>query len=336
MLDAQERPAGAGLPTSRRGFLKLLGAAGAAGLAASLPAAEATPGEGELVTVLDLSRCIGCGACVAACREANIGKYPEPERPFPKMYPGRVKVADWSEQREVDDRLTPYNWLFIQSVEVAYRGASHEINIPRRCLHCANPPCANLCPWGAARKQENGIVRIDAGLCLGGAKCKSVCPWSIPERQTGVGLYRKLLPSLAGNGVMYKCDRCHDRLARGETPACIDVCPMEVQTIGPRQAMIAQARALAASIDGFIYGETENGGTGTLYVSPMPFELLDAAIETGPGRPHLGPVADRMATAESLSWALLAAPAAGIAAGLLKTGRRPGDDGHHSGREAGR
>jgi len=44
------------------------------------------------------------------------------------MYPGRVKAADWSDEegREVSDRLTPYNWLFIQWVTVAIDGEEIE------------------------------------------------------------------------------------------------------------------------------------------------------------------------------------------------------------------
>jgi len=321
MKSQDNQPPPPGRPTSRRRFLQALGLAGAASAAAAMPAAHASPrDEEELVTVLALSKCIGCGACVAACKETNAWKHPEPEHPYPKMYPARVKVAEWSDKREVDDRLTPYTWLYIQSATVEYQGETHEINIPRRCLHCFNPPCANLCPWGAARKQSNGIVRIDADICLGGSKCKSVCPWNIPERQTGVGLYRKILPSFAGNGVMYKCDRCYDRIDQGEIPACIEICPMEVQTIGPRKEMVALAHELAEEMGGFIYGETENGGTGTLYVSPVPFALLNEAIAKGPGRPGLGPAANSMETAENLTWAFLLAPVAGTAAGLLKAG----------------
>lgn len=304
---------------SRRTFLKALGVAGAT---AAIPATRASAArEEELATLLDLSKCIGCGACVEACKEVNGHKYPEPQKPFPRMYPNRVKVADWSERRDVDDRLTPYNWLYIQTAEVEHDGELREVNIPRRCLHCQNPPCANLCPWGAARKQSNGIVRIDDEICLGGSKCRSVCPWMIPQRQTGVGLYLRILPSLAGNGVMFKCDRCYDRIDRGELPACVEVCPMDVQTIGPRSEIATAAHALAEEMNGYIYGETENGGTNTIYVSPVPFELLNEAIDedTKSGKPHLGPTPNSMETEENLAWAFLAAPVAGIAAGVLKT-----------------
>jgi Fe-S-cluster-containing dehydrogenase component len=304
---------------SRRNFLK---GVGLAGLGTILPTTHAAAAEGEeLATLLDVSRCIGCGACVDGCREANAHKYPEPTRPFPKMYPERVKVADWSDKRDVYDRLTPYNWLYIQTATVTWQGTEYELNIPRRCLHCQNPPCANLCPWGAASKQANGIVRINDKICLGGSKCKSVCPWHIPERQTGVGLYLKLLPSLAGNGVMYKCDRCFDRIEQGGTPACIEVCPEGVQTIGPRKEILAMARKLAEETGGFIYGDEENGGTNTFYVSPVPFDVLDQAVEKGSGKPHLQPVDKVMAREENLARAVFAAPIAGIAAGVLQAAR---------------
>ena len=310
---------------NRRSFF-----AGSLALAAgSLVPAAAQARPGELATLLDLSKCVGCGACVEACRETNAHKFPEPEKPFPKMYPAKVKAADWSGKRGVDDRLTPYNWLFIQTVSGEHEGKPFELNIPRRCLHCQNPPCANLCPWGAAAKDSRGIVRINDEICLGGAKCKDVCPWHIPERQTGVGLYLKLAPSFAGNGVMYKCDRCQDRVATGGVPACIEVCPERVQTIGPRAEILAQARALAKQTGGFIYGDTENGGTNTFYVSPVPFEVLNAALKPEPGRPHLAAVGNPFSTEDLLARAVYAAPIAGAVAGVLHLVRgATKEDGH--------
>lgn len=306
---------------SRRAFLKG-GMAAAAGVAAAgMPGSEALAEPDErkqLATLIDISKCIGCEGCVEACSEANADKYPDPQKPFPKMYPSRVPVEDWSEKQDVNDRLTPYNWLYIQRADVEINGEEKELTIPRRCMHCVNPPCVKLCPWGAAQQQENGISRIDSDLCLGGSKCKKVCPWDIPQRQTGTGLYLDILPSMAGNGVMYKCDRCYDRVADGELPACIEACPEDVQTIGPREDIIKKAHALAKEINGYIYGEAENGGTNTIYVSPVPFEDLNQAVEQGKGKPHLKAVEDTMAQANNLAAAMIIAPLAGIAAAVGK------------------
>lgn len=310
---------------NRRSFF----AAGATLAAASLLPAPARARVGELATLLDISRCIACGACVEACRETNAHKFPRPEKPFPKMYPAKVKAADWSDKQDVDDRLTPYNWLYIQTAQGEYGGRPFELHIPRRCLHCQNPPCANLCPWGAASKDSRGIVAINDEICLGGAKCKDVCPWRIPERQTGVGLYLKLAPSFAGNGVMYKCDRCRDRVAQGLPPACIEACPEGVQTIGPREEIRAMALKLAEDTGGFVYGDTENGGTNTFYVSPVPFDVLDAAVGQGPGRPHLAPVGNPFAREELLARAVYAAPLVGAVAGVLHLVRGAASEDDH-------
>jgi formate dehydrogenase iron-sulfur subunit len=304
---------------SRRSFLKGTMATACTLAAAGIPASAAgAEGKEQLATLLDIRKCIGCEACVEACKEVNETKFPDPKKPFPKMYPDRVPVMDWSDKQDVTDRLTPYNWLFIQSATVKINGEETELTIPRRCMHCVNPPCVKLCPWGSARLLENGISRIDPELCLGGAKCKAVCPWHIPERQTGVGLYLDMLPSLAGNGVMYKCDRCYNRIAQGELPACIEACPEDVQTIGPRDEIIKKAHELAKEIGGYIYGEKENGGTNTIYVSPVPFEELNQAIEKGKGKPHLQPVKDRMADSNNLAAAMIIAPIAGVVAAAGK------------------
>ncbi len=304
---------------SRRSFLKGTMATACTLAAAGIPAsAAAAEGKQQLATLLDIRKCIGCEACVEACQEVNEPKFPDPKKPFPKMYPDRVPVMDWSDKQDVTDRLTPYNWLFIQSATVKINGEETELTIPRRCMHCVNPPCVKLCPWGAARQLENGISRIDSELCLGGAKCKAVCPWHIPERQTGVGMYLDILPSLAGNGVLYKCDRCYNRIADGELPACIEACPEDVQTIGPRDEIIKKAHELAKEIGGYIYGEKENGGTNTIYVSPVPFEEINKAIEKGKGKPPLQPVKDTMADANNLATAMIIAPIAGVAAAAGK------------------
>jgi hypothetical protein len=110
--------------------------------------------------------------------------------------------------------------------------------------------------------------------------------------------------SMAGNGVMYKCDRCYDRLARGELLACIEACPEGVQNIGPRGEILAEARRIADEIGAYIYGAEENGGTNTIYVFPVPFDEINRDSEYDPGRPHMAPVADQMKLGNRLAAAI--------------------------------
>jgi len=304
---------------SRRSFLKTsAGVLAASGLAWP---EEARAGEiGRLATLIDLSLCDGCTdrevpACVSACRTIHRDTIPAVADPIPVPWP-RKTVEDWSGKREVSNRLTPYNHLYVHRAEVEQDGEPKTLFVPRRCMHCDNPACATICPFSANHKHENGAVVIDQDLCFGGAKCKTVCPWEIPQRQSGVGIYLHVMPDYMGNGVMYKCDLCNDRLGDGKQPACIDACPQKAMLIGPRREIFAQAEERARQMNGQIYGKNENGGTSTLYVSPVPFELIHKTMKKEPGRPDMKPgLVRQMAGTDSIGKAVLAAPAVGIVAG---------------------
>jgi formate dehydrogenase iron-sulfur subunit len=305
----------------RRSFLKTAGAAAVIGTFGLLQVPQkALAGEGKLATLIDLSLCDGCTdreipACVSSCKKIKAGQIPKPVDPIPVPFPTR-KVEDWSKKQDVFNRLTPYNLIFVQKAEADVGGKKMTVFIPRRCMHCDNPACATLCPFASNHKFENGAVVIDQETCFGGAKCKTVCPWEIPQRQSGVGVYLKVLPTLMGNGIMVKCDLCTNLLNEGKIPACIKACPRQAMTIGPRKEIYAKAEALAHKIGGHLYGKTENGGTSTLYVSPVLFDVLDAAIQKGPGQPGMNAVKRKMAGTDGLGKAVLAAPVLGIAAGL--------------------
>jgi formate dehydrogenase iron-sulfur subunit len=306
---------------NRRRFLKssmataVIGTAGVLNIPRTVEA-----GEGRLATLIDLTRCNGCvdretPACVSACKKIKTGKLSEPVDPIPIPFPTR-KVEDWSKKKAVSSRLTPYNLIFVQKAEVDVGGNKKTVFVPRRCMHCDNPACATLCPFAANHKFESGAVVIDPDTCFGGAKCKTVCPWEIPQRQSGIGVYLKVLPTLMGNGIMVKCDLCNDLLQEGKTPSCIEACPQKAMTIGPRTEIYAKAEELAKKISGYLYGKTENGGTSTIYVSPLPFDRLDGVIRKGPGEPGLAAVKRQMAGTDAMGKAVLAAPAIGIAAGV--------------------
>ncbi|MFZ3104035.1 MAG: 4Fe-4S dicluster domain-containing protein [Smithella sp.] len=302
----------------RRSFLKITaGAAIISGV--GLPKKSFAGTDEQLSTLIDLSLCDGCAdrkvpACVSACKTINKDKIPQVAQPIPIPWP-RKTIEDWSKKREVFKRLTPYNFIYVHKAEVNMAGQKKTVFVPRRCMHCDNPACATICPFSANHKNKNGAVVIDQSICFGGAKCRDVCPWEIPQRQSGVGIYLHILPEYMGNGVMYKCDLCVERLAANKLPGCVEACPREALLIGTRSAIEKMAESRADRMNGYIYGKTQNGGTSTLYVSPVPFEEINKTMTKKPGQPDMKvEVQRRMARTDSMGKAALAAPVLGIAA----------------------
>lgn len=83
------------------------------------------------------------------------------------------------------------------------------------CHHCEDPGCLNGCPVGAYEKDsDTGIVRHLDDQCIGCSYCILKCPYDVPK-------YSKK------RGIVRKCDMCHQRLAQGEAPACVQACPTE-------------------------------------------------------------------------------------------------------------
>jgi len=313
---------------NRRTFLT---GAAAAGTAFVLPkrSAQAAIREDSFASLIDITKCDGCKGkkipdCVASCRDGNKSRFPAPDPDQLRDYWPQKKHEDWSKKKHLINRFTPYNWLFVQNVEV--NGKS--LSIPRRCMHCDNPPCAKLCPFGINHKTAEGPVYIDPDMCFGGAKCRSVCPWSVPQRQAGVGLYtnwQKVLP--VGGGVMFKCDLCRTRLAKDEQPFCTKSCPNKAMIIGKRTEIFGEAEKLKKQYNGYIYGLEENGGTSTVYVSKVPFTEITKAIAATKSPKNKKPTPmhkpENMLAKQTLwSQASIAAPAVGALAAFFAAGNK--------------
>ncbi len=299
---------------TRRNFLKAGAALAIAGTGAGLPSPkEAFAKAGAYATVIDLTRCDGCQGegipkCVEACRVKNQARFPEPVKPIRDLWPHK-KHDDWSEKREVINTLTPYNWITVGKIQEGGK----DLFVPRRCFHCDNPPCANLCPFGSLGKYETAAVVINPEICMGGAKCKAVCPWQIPQRQSGVGLYLKFQPLPMGGGVMYKCDLCQDLIEKGKPPACVAACGSRLGEktplhFGPRKVMEGLAQTRRSEIGGAVYGKEENGGTSTLYVSLVPFSTISYRFKEAKEEIHFNPVSNRLSDTNRYAGAFLAAP----------------------------
>jgi hypothetical protein len=74
-------------------------------------------------------------------------------------------------------------------------------------------------------------------------------------------------------------------LKEGQLPACVENCPAEALSFGKRSEMLAEAhRRIAEDPDTYvhhIYGESEVGGTGFLYLSSVPFDQIGFRTDLG-------------------------------------------------------
>ena len=94
------------------------------------------------------------------------------------------------------------------------------------CNHCIDPECLKGCPTNSYIKfEDSGIVFHDDDVCIGCQYCTWNCPYEVPVFNQD-------------RGIVTKCDMCHDKLAVGETPACIQACPagaIEIEVVNKEQ-----------------------------------------------------------------------------------------------------
>lgn len=132
--------------------------------------------------VTDQDRCISCKACEVHCKVAN-------DVPMGARLGRHIASG-------------PH--------DVAGRPDIRTMFMP--CFHCDEPWCVPVCPTGALTKRaKDGIVAIDADLCIGCKACISACPWRVPQWNP---ITEKVI----------KCDLCRDRLDAGLRPACVTAC----------------------------------------------------------------------------------------------------------------
>jgi Fe-S-cluster-containing dehydrogenase component len=154
-----------------------------------------------------------------------------------------------------------------RSVINAFDTSKGEVYLKHQCMQCNQPACASACLTRAMYKTEEGPVIWRGSKCMGCRYCMISCPFDMPRFE-----YHSPNPKIE------KCNMCFNRITDGQLPACVENCPAEALTFGTRREMIAEARRRINSDpdtyhDG-IYGEHEAGGTGILYISPVPFEEL--------------------------------------------------------------
>ena len=236
--------------------------------------------------LMDLTECIGCRACQAACKQwnglpaettHNSGSYENPPRRSAKTW----TTVSFNEVNEDDH----FYWVFAK----------------RQCMHCEHPACAAACIVSALHKSAEGPVVYDSHKCIGCRYCMLACPFGTPTFE-----WDKPVPYIR------KCTMCTNLLVEGKAPACSTICPTKAIVFGERTELLSEAHSRIRSSPNryvnHVYGENEAGGTSELYISPVAFSKL--------GFPTLGPEQ----TSRYAEIAMMAVPPAIVTVGAAMGG----------------
>ncbi len=160
--------------------------------------------------LINLTKCVGCNACTAACRNHN----------------GTPSGISYHK---------------IMKYEVGIYPNSRMKFLPMPCMHCNNAPCEKACPVGATIKRPDGIVDVNADKCIGCRGCVTACPydsrqfvWDIKNyyQQAPGTFFEKIKQKSFQKGTVVKCNFCLDRVQKGDVPACVATCPSQCRIFG--------------------------------------------------------------------------------------------------------
>jgi formate dehydrogenase iron-sulfur subunit len=192
----------------------------------------------------DTSICIGCKACEVACKEWN--DVPDAPGGF----------SGWSYDNS--GRLDADRWRHVAFVEQPAANGDRGLRWLMSsdvCKHCTRAACLEVCPTGALFRTEFGTVVVQEDVCNGCGYCVPACPFGVIDQRPG-------------DGRVWKCTLCYDRLKVGQEPACSQACPTKSIQFGPLTLLRARAteRVKALQEDGLagarLYGADQTDGVG--------------------------------------------------------------------------
>ena len=153
---------------------------------------ETGPYAGRVGFLVKPHNCLNCQACVEACRKFNK---------TPESRPARRRITKYEKDGEA---------LFVST----------------SCMHCEEPACASVCPAGAIKKAEDGVVYVDKDRCIGCKYCYQACPFGVPTYSSAA---------------MDKCDCCTLGGTRpGNAPRCAEACKFGALHFGTVDELLAQ------------------------------------------------------------------------------------------------
>jgi formate dehydrogenase iron-sulfur subunit len=195
----------------------------------------------RLAMYIDTSKCMACRGCQVACKQWNDRE---------GYIPG-VRETHNVGSYENPLSLDPQTWTRIKFVEYDESERFQWLFLKEGCMHCGEAVCVDVCPTGALKHGPYGIVTFERDLCNGCGYCGQFCPFGIPQLE--------VLNHLTGEAKSSKCVFCQDRTTNGLKPACVKTCPAGALDWGDRDSMMAN-----------VYGKTQVGGLGRIYVLTAP------------------------------------------------------------------
>jgi Fe-S-cluster-containing dehydrogenase component len=155
------------------------------------------------VFVNNPDRCVGCYTCQIVCKDEHCDN---DWTPYAKPQPDTGHF--WMRLTEKERGQTP-------KVMVSY--------LARPCMHCDEPPCADVCPTKAFERRSDGLLVLNPEKCNGCMECIEACPYqAIFVNQT--------------LGIAQKCTGCAHLLDDGwEVPRCVDACAHDALLFGDEE-----------------------------------------------------------------------------------------------------
>ena len=192
---------------------------------------------------INLDRCVGCGACSVACT----------------LHHGCPKDVRFCWVSEKEQGSYP-------NVSVDY--------LPHACMQCKNAPCLAVCPTGATYTADDGVILVDADVCIGCKSCMAACPYGARTLLTEVAsnhtdgptAYEDAVFGLHTAGTVEKCDFCYGRRAEGELPICVATCPANARRFGDLDDPSSEVAQLVASGKAHTLLENEKTEPSVFYV----------------------------------------------------------------------
>jgi formate dehydrogenase iron-sulfur subunit len=195
--------------------------------------------------LIDLTLCVGCNACQAACKAAN-------------NLPGETEAT-----------LSATAYTALEQVEGVY--------VRRMCQHCDDPACASVCPVGALAKTAAGPVTYEADKCIGCRYCLQACPFQVPRYE-----WTSTHPRV--QKCVFCSERLQQGRATACAEACPTGATKFGDRDDLLKEAHERIKAEPAKYVHKVYGEHEVGGTSVLYLSSVPFEKLgfNTKLQTTP------------------------------------------------------